>query len=114
MQMVIPLMRRFKHMTECHEFGVAMFDVTKADVQNYFTSGGEELTPTQKRRINTVYANVRKEGEIMQNMLTPVAHAYMALLIAHNGAKDTGKLVAHTETVSALSTSSQSLRWGIK
>lgn len=70
-------------MTECHEFGVAMFDVVKEDVQNYHAS--EEETPHKKRKIERKYRNVKKEGKIMQTMLEPLAHAYMALLVDRNG-----------------------------
>lgn len=72
-------------MTECHELGVAMFDVTPQRVQEYLWGASSKGIPSNmKQKIKRMYNRVSKEGEIMQRQMESLGHTYMALLVAHN------------------------------
>ena len=84
LQVIVPLLRKFKHMPMCHELGMAMFDITKDAIRDFLYEPGSKLPKEAAGKIRSRYDAVRKEAQVMRDRMIPLGHAYMALLVEHS------------------------------
>ena len=87
MQVIVPILRNFKHMTMCHELGRAIFDITKESIRDYLYPvdvPDKELPKDAKKQIKNKYAAVQKEAQVAWERMCPLCYAYVALLVQHS------------------------------
>ena len=87
MQVIVPVLRSFKHMTMCHELGRAMFDITKDSIRDYLYPVGildKDLPKDAQKHIKNQYAAVQKEARVVAERMEPLCHVYVALLLQHS------------------------------